>query len=113
VASLSGGNQQKIALAKSLEAAPAVVLLDDPTRGVDVGAKAEIQSVIREVAAEGRVVLYLSNDFDEMAALCDRALVFFRGQVRGELSGPELSEHTLLSAVTTGRVVSDETVAND
>lgn len=103
--SLSGGNQQKVVLAKWLDAAPQVVLLDDPTRGVDVGAKAEIQSLIRELAAGGAVVLYTSNDFEEMAAVCDRVLVLFKGEVRGEVGGTRVTEHELLAAVGTGTIV--------
>jgi ABC-type sugar transport system ATPase subunit len=98
---LSGGNQQKIVLAKWLETAPSLVLLDDPTRGVDVGAKPELIEIIRDVADSGRVVLYASTDFDEMATLCDRVIVFYRRSVIGELR-PPLSEHQLLDAVTGG-----------
>jgi len=102
VGSLSGGNQQKVLFAKWLEAQPSLVLLDDPTRGVDIGAKVEMQAVIRSIAGDGRVVLYASSDLQEMAALCDRVLVFFQGELRGELAHDALSEHTLLHAVTTG-----------
>jgi len=101
VGSLSGGNQQKVVLAKWLETAPSLVLLDDPTRGVDVGAKPDLLGIIRDVADSGRVVLYASTDFDEMARLCDRVVVFYRRAAIGELR-PPLSEHLLLEAVTRG-----------
>jgi ABC-type sugar transport system ATPase subunit len=101
---LSGGNQQKVVLAKWLEADPQVVLLDDPTRGVDVGAKVEVHAVIRQMAASGRVVLLASSDLEEMAEICDRVVVFFRGRASGELSGSDLTEHRLLEAINTGEV---------
>src|SRR4051794_691117 len=101
VATLSGGNQQKVVLGKWLETAPYLVLLDDPTRGVDVGAKPDLMEIVREVADSGRVVLYASTDFNEMASVCDRVLVFYRHAVIGELQ-PPLSEHELLEAVTRG-----------
>jgi ABC-type sugar transport system ATPase subunit len=104
VDSLSGGNQQKVVFAKWLEASPSVILLDDPTRGVDVGAKVEMQRLMREAAA-GRVVLYTSNDLEEMAEVCDRILVFYGGGVRMELEGGR-SEHELLEAVNSGSIAS-------
>ncbi|MFI6498224.1 sugar ABC transporter ATP-binding protein [Nonomuraea typhae] len=93
---LSGGNQQKVVFAKWLAAAPGLVLLDDPTRGVDVGAKAEMHAIVRELAAEGRIVLLTSTDPAELAGLCDRVLVFRRGRVAAELSGDRLSESAIL-----------------
>jgi ABC-type sugar transport system ATPase subunit len=104
---LSGGNQQKVVLGKWLETAPSLVLLDDPTRGVDVGAKPELLQIIRDVADSGRVVLYASTDFDEMARLCDRVIVFYRHAIIGELS-EHLSEHKLLEAVTRGALHSPD-----
>jgi len=101
VSSLSGGNQQKVVFAKWLEPMPSLVLLDDPTRGVDVGAKADMMQLIRAVAASGRVVLYTSTDLEEMSRVCDRVLVFYRRRVVGELRTP-LTEHRLLDAVTRG-----------
>ncbi len=101
VGALSGGNQQKIVLAKWLETDPSLVLLDDPTRGVDIGAKPDLMQSIREIAESGRVVLYASTDFDEMAQLCDRVIVFYRRRVIGEIR-TALSEHQLLGAVTRG-----------
>jgi ABC-type sugar transport system ATPase subunit len=102
VSSLSGGNQQKVVLAKWLAADPDVVLLDDPTRGVDVGAKAEVHAVVRELAAAGRVVLMCSTDLAELAHVCDRVIVMYRGTIRGELAGDARTEHALLNAINTG-----------
>jgi ABC-type sugar transport system ATPase subunit len=104
VAQLSGGNQQKVVLGKWLEVAPGVVLLDDPTRGVDVGAKREIFGIMRRLAADGRVVLFRSTELPELIGLCDRILVFYRGRVAGEYAGNEVDSSTLLHAINTGEV---------
>jgi ABC-type sugar transport system ATPase subunit len=104
VGALSGGNQQKVVLGKWLEVDPRVVLLDDPTRGVDVGAKAEIYEIVRGLAAQGRTVLFTSSELREFVLLCERVVVFFEGRVCGELAGPALSEHSLLEAINTGVV---------
>jgi ABC-type sugar transport system ATPase subunit len=101
---LSGGNQQKVVFAKWLAAEPDVVLLDDPTRGVDVGAKADMHAIVRELAAAGRVVLISSTDPDELIELCDRVAVFFRGRLCAELSGVGLTQATLLHAMATGEI---------
>jgi ribose transport system ATP-binding protein len=101
---LSGGNQQKVVVAKWLEIQPGVVLLDDPTRGVDVGAKREIYSIIRRLAAEGKVVLFRSTELPELLGLCDRILVFYRGRLAGEVPGGSLDSRTLLHAINTGEV---------
>jgi ABC-type sugar transport system ATPase subunit len=104
VGALSGGNQQKVMLAKWLEADPSVVMLDDPTRGVDVGAKVEIHSIIADIAARGKVVIVASSDLEELCTLCDRVVVLFKGRACGELPRGELTEHRLLEAINTGRV---------
>src|SRR5262249_55718412 len=93
---LSGGNQQKVVFAKWLDAAPSVVLLDDPTRGVDVGAKAEMHALIRATAQAGAPVLICSTDIDELASLCDRVAVFHQGRVAVVLSGGALRTHAVL-----------------
>jgi ABC-type sugar transport system ATPase subunit len=100
--SLSGGNQQKVVFAKWLEANPSVILLDDPTRGVDVGAKAEMHALIRSAAEAGAVVLMCSTDIDELTTLCDRVAVFHQGVVCAELSGGALTGHAVLEAMNTG-----------
>ncbi|MFT4124198.1 MAG: sugar ABC transporter ATP-binding protein [Microbacteriaceae bacterium] len=96
---LSGGNQQKAVLAMWLNAEPQVLLLDDPTRGVDVGAKAEIHRLIRTLADAGVVVVLCSTDISEVASLCDRVLVFRQGRRVAELAGEALGEHELLEAI--------------
>ena len=102
--SLSGGNQQKAVFGKWLTAEPSLVLLNDPTRGVDVGAKAEMHAIVRRLAAAGKVVLICSTDLAELAAVCDRVLVLQRGRIRGELAGDDLAEHELLRAINEGLV---------
>lgn len=101
---LSGGNQQKVVVGKWLETAPTFVLLDDPTRGVDVGAKREIYTLIRQLAAEGRIVLFSSTELSELVGLCDRIIVLYRGGVAGELAGAAINEHQLLHLINTGSV---------
>jgi len=101
---LSGGNQQKTVVGKWLEVAPSVILLDDPTRGVDVGAKREIYGLIRRVSADGRIVLFSSTELPELIGLCDRILVLYRGRIAGEIKGGEIDGAALLHAVNTGEI---------
>ena len=99
---LSGGNQQKVVFAKWLEVEPSILLLDDPTRGVDVPTRADMHELIRAEAEAGAAVLLCSTDVDELAAVCDRVLVFFRGTICAELSDAQLTTHHLLEAMNTG-----------
>ncbi|HET9548379.1 MAG TPA: sugar ABC transporter ATP-binding protein [Desertimonas sp.] len=102
VSALSGGNQQKVVLAKWLEVSPTVVLLDDPTRGVDVGAKHEIYALVRQLADSGRIVLLRSTELPEIIGLADRILVFYRGRLATECPAADVTTHDLLRAVNTG-----------
>jgi ABC-type sugar transport system ATPase subunit len=99
---LSGGNQQKVVFAKWLAAKPSVMVLDDPTRGVDVGAKAEMHALIRAAADANAVVLFSSTDLDELCGVCDRLLVFFQRQICVELSGESLTVANVLESMNTG-----------
>ncbi len=101
---LSGGNQQKLVFAKWLDAQPSVLLLDDPTRGVDIGAKAEMHRLIRAAADADAIVLLASTDIDELVAVCDRVAVFFAGSICAELEGEALQSHVLLETMNTGDV---------
>ncbi|WP_306120732.1 MULTISPECIES: sugar ABC transporter ATP-binding protein [unclassified Roseitalea] len=104
VDSLSGGNQQKIVIGKWLAGDPRLVLLNDPTRGVDVGAKDEIYRIIDKLAEEGRIVLFLSSELTEYSLVCDRVLLFYEGRIIGELPGDEATEHAVLEAINIGRI---------
>ncbi|ANZ41889.1 sugar ABC transporter ATP-binding protein [Lentzea guizhouensis] len=99
VAELSGGNQQKVLLARWLCAEPKVLLLDEPTRGIDVGAKAEVQALIDELAKEGLAVLLISSELDELLDGADRLVVLRDGHVAGELTGGELTCEHVLAAI--------------
>jgi ribose transport system ATP-binding protein len=103
--SLSGGNQQKIVLGKWLAAKPRVLLLDEPTRGVDVGARAEIYRRLDELAQSGLAVLFVSSELEEVLLLADRVLVMRDGEIRGEVSGEELTEKNIM-LLATGATVS-------
>ncbi len=101
---LSGGNQQKVVIGKWLEIGPRVFLLDDPTRGVDVGAKREIYGLIREMSANGGIVLFSSTELPELIGLCDRILVLYQGRLAGELSGGDIDSRTLLHLINTAEL---------
>jgi len=102
ITSLSGGNQQKVVLAKWLSAEPKVLIFDNPTQGVDVGAKEDIYDIILRLAEQGVAVVILSSEAQEIIRLCDRALVMYHGQVRGELSDSQLNEHDVMLLATGG-----------
>lgn len=102
-ASLSGGNQQKVVLARWLATAPRVLLLDEPTRGVDVGAKDEIYALLRDLAADGLAVLFASSDLEEVLALADRVLVVHDGALRGDLTADDATEESILQHATGGQ----------
>ena len=98
VGSLSGGNQQKVAIAKWLMNRPRIVLLNDPTRGIDVGTKQEIYQLLRRLADEGAAILLYSTDYDELIGCCDRVLVFYDGRIRSEVAGEAITEKALIAA---------------
>jgi ABC-type sugar transport system ATPase subunit len=102
---LSGGNQQKVVVGKWLEVDPALVLLDDPTRGVDVGAKREIYELIQDLARQGRTVLFFSTELFELVGLCHRVLCFFEGQIIADLDREHTSEPEILHLINTGRMI--------
>jgi ribose transport system ATP-binding protein len=100
VGQLSGGNQQKVAIAKWLTIAPKVFLLDEPTRGVDVGAKSEIYQVIEELARQGAAVLIISSELEELLRTADRLLVLHEGKLTASLSRAEMQEETIMRYAT-------------
>ena len=102
ITSLSGGNQQKVVLAKWLSANPSLLILDNPTQGVDVGAKEEIYEIILRLAEQGVAVVVLCSEAQEIIRLCDRALVMYHGSVRAEVSGESMNEHEMMRLATGG-----------
>ncbi|MEL7471482.1 MAG: sugar ABC transporter ATP-binding protein [Pseudomonadota bacterium] len=99
---LSGGNQQKVVVGRWLETDRTLLIAEDPTAGVDVGAKAEIYALLFEALAAGMAVLIVSTDFEEVASICHRALVFSRGQIVANLTGVSLSTESLIQAASAG-----------
>jgi ribose transport system ATP-binding protein len=97
---LSGGNQQKVVLGKWLNIRPRVLLLDEPTRGVDVGAKREIYAIMEDLASQGVAILFVSSEMEEVLGMPDRALVMHEGHITGELSHEELSEEAVMHLAT-------------
>ena len=100
IGALSGGNQQKVVIARSVMTRPRVLLMDEPTRGVDVGAKREIVDTMRRLAADGVAVVFTTSELGEVHAAADRALVMARGRVAAELSGAEMTDEGLASAAS-------------
>lgn len=100
VGSLSGGNQQKVVLGKWLALQPRVLLLDEPTRGIDVGAKHEIYELMDELAAQGMAVLFVSSEMDEIIGMSDRVIVMHEGRITGELTSDELTEEAVMQLAT-------------
>jgi ABC-type sugar transport system ATPase subunit len=98
VGRLSGGNQQKVVIGRWLQSAPKVLILDEPTRGVDIGARGEIHRLIRDLAAKGMAVVVISSEPDELPDLCDRALVMAEGRIVRELAGKRLTRKSIIEA---------------
>ena len=100
VSELSGGNQQKVALAKALAAEPRILILLEPTRGIDIGAKVEIYETLGRLAAQKRAILMISSDLDELRHVADRLLIFYRGRIQGELSRAEATAEAVTLLAT-------------
>jgi ribose transport system ATP-binding protein len=100
VGNLSGGNQQKVVLGKWLALKPRVLLLDEPTRGIDVGAKQEIYQLMDELAGQGIAVLFVSSEMEEIIGMSDRVIVMHEGRITGELNREELSEESVMHLAT-------------
>ena len=99
---LSGGNQQKVLLARWLAAQPSLLLLDEPTRGIDVGAKADVAKIVRELRDEGMAVLLSASELEELTAVADRAVVIRDGRTVAELDGAQMSESAIMDAIAYG-----------
>ncbi len=100
IEALSGGNQQKVVMARWMHIAPDVLILEDPTAGVDVGAKAEIYRLLAAELERGQGILLVSTDFEEVAAICHRALIFRDGAIVGEISADALSTESITLAAS-------------
>ena len=100
VAQMSGGNQQKVLLARWARRAKRVLILDEPTRGVDVGAKADIYLMMQEAANQGLAILMISSELPEVVGMADRVIVMRDGRISGELRGPEIDEHSIMTLAT-------------
>ncbi len=98
VGALSGGNQQKVVIAKWLMVTPRIILLNDPTRGIDVGTKQEMYQLLRRLADSGAAIIFYSTDYDELIGCCDRVLVLYDGAVKRVLVGSEITERALISS---------------
>lgn len=99
VGNLSGGNQQKVTLAKWIFAEPEVLMLDEPTRGIDIGAKYEVYTIINRLAAQGKHVLVVSSEMAELLGICDRIYILNEGRIAGELSGEEATQEAIMSCI--------------
>jgi len=96
VSSLSGGNQQKVLIAKLLSVNPAIIIMDEPTRGIDVGAKSEIHRLLRELANQGIGVIMISSELPEVIGMCDRVLVMHEGRQCDIISGDQITEERII-----------------
>ena len=97
---LSGGNQQKIVLGKWLAMKPRMLLLDEPTRGIDVGSKQEIYRLMEDLASSGVAILFVSSEMEEVLGMADRALVMHEGVITGELGRDQLNEEAVMQLAT-------------
>jgi putative multiple sugar transport system ATP-binding protein len=98
---LSGGNQQKVVLSKWLFASPEILILDEPTRGIDVGAKYEIYTIINRLASEGKGIILLSSELPEILGICDRIYVMRRGKIVGEVPAKDASQELIMKFIMT------------
>ena len=97
---LSGGNQQKVVLSKWLTNSPKVIILDEPTRGIDVGSKAEIYAIIDELAENGASIIMVSSELPEIINMCNRCYVMCEGKITGELSEEDFSQEAIMTLAT-------------
>ena len=99
MANLSGGNQQKVLLGKWIYSQPDVLLLDEPTRGVDVGAKYEIYQIINDLAQQGKSILFISSELTEILGMCDRIYVMNEGQIIAEFQRGEATQEEIMNRI--------------
>lgn len=106
VKNLSGGNQQKVLLARWLCTSPRLVIMDEPTRGIDVGAKAEIEKIVRDLAKQGMSVIMISSEISEVVRNSNRVMVMRDGHKLGELTGGEINQEEIMKRIADNRVFS-------
>ncbi|MDD3223599.1 MAG: ATP-binding cassette domain-containing protein, partial [Clostridium sp.] len=99
---LSGGNQQKVILARWLATDPQILILDEPTRGIDIGSKSEIQNLILKLAQTGMTIIFISSELQEMIRCCDRILVLRDRKIIGELKGDDIEESNIMETIADG-----------
>jgi ribose transport system ATP-binding protein len=99
---LSGGNQQKVVIGKWLLSKPKVFILDEPTRGIDVGAKCEVYGIVNDLAARGAGILLISSEIEELMGMCDRILVMSKGEIQGIFNRKEFDREQILHAAFQG-----------
>jgi len=97
---LSGGNQQKLLLAKMMMLDPSIVIIDEPTRGIDVGTKEQIYQFIANLADEGKSIIVVSSEMPELIGICDRIVVMREGRIAGEVTGDRMTEHDIVVLAT-------------
>ena len=100
VNTLSGGNQQKVVLSKWMYTEPDVLILDEPTRGIDVGAKYEIYSIIGRLASEGKTIIVVSSEMPELIGICDRIMVMCEGRITGIVEGEDMNQEKIMELST-------------
>jgi erythritol transport system ATP-binding protein len=110
VASLSGGNQQKVVIGKALMTDPKVLLMDEPSRGIDIGAKAEVFRTMRRLAADGLGILFVTSDLEEVMALSDRIIVLSKGRITGDFQRAEATEEAVVAASSVGHDITGQTM---
>ena len=110
IKNLSGGNQQKVILARWLATNPQILILDEPTRGIDIGAKSEIQKLILNLSREGMTIIFISSELPEIIRCCDRVIVLRDKKVIGELESAEITEANIMQSIAKGRVVHEQHV---
>lgn len=96
--SMSGGNQQKVVIGKWLLAEPELLIVDEPTRGIDVGAKYEVYSIINQLASDGKGIWVISSELEELMGICDRIIVMGNGEIKGELKKDEFDKEAIMKA---------------
>jgi ABC-type sugar transport system ATPase subunit len=107
ITTLSGGNQQKVVLGRMFALGVDVLVLSEPTRGVDVGAKSEIYRLMQDAADRGAAIILISSELPELIGIADRIVVFYRGEIRGEFLGDEMQEDDIAHVAVTGARLSD------